>query len=295
MNVSAMYLLTAIVLVSLNPVWIQLALWGGSSPLALIFWQAFCAMLLFGVYALLKDKRLFFLSKKQILRLLLLGSLGFFLMALCFTLSLERLNASYTVMLFFSYPFFVLAVNALIYRTKLTWLEGLSLFVLFCGVLVITWPQGRPGGLTGIILALGAAMAHAFFILYSGRNLKQISSLQVAMFAQFGFFLAAVFLLPFLDANTFFVPAGIIYGSILAVLSSFFGFILFLKGISGLGANRAALISVTNLPLSLLFSFLILRDQPTGHLMIGFLIILLGLLLDASSAIYRANRQPSRY
>ena len=275
---SVVYLFIAIVLVSLNPVWIQLALWDGSSPLGLIFWQGLSAALLFTIYAVVKRRSLFVLHKKQTLRLLILGSLGFFLMALCFTLSLERLNPSYTIMLFFSYPFFVLAGNALFYRTKLTRLEALSLMVLFAGILVITWPQGRPGTVFGIILALLAALAHAFFILYSGHNLKTIGPLQVAMFAQYGFFLATILLLPFVGIRALFVPAGIIYGAILALLSSFIGFILFLKGISGLGVNRAALFSVLNLPLSLLFSLLILGDHPTGHLLIGFLLILLGML-----------------
>ena len=287
---SALLLFMAIILVSLNPVWIQLALWEGSSPLALIFWQAVFAASLFLLYALWQ-RRLFSVKKGLHWPLLSLG-LGFFLMALCFTLSLQRLSASYTVMLFFSYPFFVLLGNALLFKAQLTRSAIVALLVLFSGVLVITWPQGGPEDGLGILLALGAALAHAYFILFSGRNAKHVSSLQVAMFAQFGFFAAALLLAPFLSGPVLMNPAGMKFGLILAVLSSFIGFIMFVYGVAGLGANRAALFSVSNLPLSLLFSWLFLADTPGTRLLLGFVIILAGLLLEASRPSFIHERQP---
>ena len=125
-------------------------------------------------------------------------------------------------------------------------------------------------------------MAQAYFILFSGRYAKDVSSLQVAMFAQFGFFAAALLLLPFLSAPVLINAAAMKFGLILAVLSSFIGFILFVYGVAGLGANRAALFSVINLPLSLVFSWIFLDDAPGTRLLLGFVLILAGLLLEAS-------------
>lgn len=285
---AAFFLFCSVALVSLNPVWIQLALWGGAAPTALIFWQALLSATLYTIYAIVIKRDLFQLSKQQVWRLLLLG-VTFFLMALFYTLSLQHLNASYSVMLFFSYPFFVLLANTLIYKMKLSWTQLISLVILLAGVVVITWPQGIAGSFTGIVFAMLAAVAHATFIIYSGHNLKNISSLQVAMFAQFGFFAASLFLLPTLTLSSLALPVGVIYGSFLALLSSFLGFILFLKGVAGLGANRAALYSVSNLPLSLLFVWLILGDAPSGRLFLGFVLILAGLLVDTASGIVKSN------
>lgn len=285
---AALFLFCSVALVSLNPVWIQWALWGGALPMALIFWQGLVSAALYTIYAVAMRRDLFQLAKQQLWQLLLLGG-TFFLMALFYTLSLQHLNASYSVMLFFSYPFFVLTGNALIYKARLSWPQLISLVILLAGVVVITWPQGNPGSSTGIVFALLAAVAHATFIIYSGQNLKNISSLQVAMFAQYGFFAASLLLLPTLTLSTLSHPAGVIYGSILALLSSFIGFILFLKGVAGLGTNRAALYSVSNLPLSLLFVWLILGDAPGGRLFTGFVLILAGLLLDTAAGIVRSK------
>jgi drug/metabolite transporter (DMT)-like permease len=287
MNLAVLILLLSVVLVSLNPVWIQLALWGGASPLALTFWQAAFAALLYSLIAL-KKRSLFVLKWSVMLHLLLVG-IAFFTMALCFSLSLERLSASYTVMLFFSYPIYVLVGNAILFKEKLSRAAILSLLTLFMGVVIITWPQGRPESLLGIAFALIAAVAHAIFIISTGRNTKKTSPLQVAIFAQFGFFAASFVLLPFLSVPLLLNAAVLRFGFILAFLSSLLGFILFVKGVAGLGANRASLISVTNLPLSLLFSWLFLGDVPGPRLMVGFIFILAGLLLEAFTSNDKTN------
>jgi drug/metabolite transporter (DMT)-like permease len=282
------YLFSSILLVSLNPVWIQLALWGGASSLALIFWQATFAVLLYSGFALIRDRLLFRVSRVGFGRLLLLGS-GFFLMALFFTLSLERLSASYTVMLFFSYPFFVLAGNAAIFRIRLRRLDILSLAILFVGVLIITRPGAGAVSALGVMFALGAALAHAFFILYSHHNLQKMRPLQVSMFVQFGFLAGAILLLFFIPGGTLVQPAAIRYGFILAVLSSFIGFLLFLNGMAGLGAKKAAVYSVINLPLSLFFSWLFLGELLGFHLLFGLLLILSAMILESRSSIKMNN------
>lgn len=286
---AAFFLFSAILLVSLNPVWIQLALWDGASSLVLIFWQAIFAVLLYSGFALIRDRKLFRVCRSSVGPLLLLGIAGFFFMALFFTLSLERLSASYTVMLFFSYPFFVLVGNAAVFRIRLRRMDVLSLVILFAGVLVTTRPGAGAVSTLGIMLALGAALAHAFFILYSHHNLQKMRPLQVSMFAQFGFLIGAVFLLLFIPGGTLIQPAAIRYGFILAVLSSFIGFLLFLNGVAGLGAGKAAIYSVVNLPMSLFFSWLFLGELLGFHLLLGLLLILSGMIMESRSSIKLDN------
>lgn len=281
----------SIILVSLNPVWIQLGLWRGATPLALTFWQAAFAAVLYTLLAL-RQRQLFALKKQKVFSLMLLG-LSFFFMALFFSLSLERLSASYTVMLFFSYPLFVLVGNTLFFKEKLTSTALFSLIALLVGVLIITWPQGRPESLFGILLAFSAAVFHAIFIIYSGRLTVQVNPLQVAMFAQYGFLASALFLLPFMSRSVLLQPAGLQFGFILAVLSSFAGFILFMKGVAALGSNKAALLTVTNLPLSLFFAWVILGDVPGLRLLAGFLFILVGLVFEAYTPIDNRNNETS--
>ncbi|MBS4032405.1 MAG: DMT family transporter [Clostridiales bacterium] len=286
---AALYLFSAILLVSLNPVWIQLALWGGASSLALIFWQAVFAVLLYSGFALIRHRKLFNVNRASVGPLLLLGIAGFFFMALFFTLSLERLSASYTVMLFFSYPFFVLVGNAAFFRIRLRRLDILSLVILFSGVLVTTRPGAGVVSALGIMLALGAALAHAFFILYSHHNLQKVRPLQVSMFVQFGFLVGAAFLLLFIPEGALLQPAAIGYGFILAVLSSFFGFLLFLNGVAGLGARKAAVYSVVNLPMSLFFAWLFLGELLGLHLLLGLILILSGIIIESRSSIEAGN------
>lgn len=286
---AVIYLFSAILLVSLNPVWIQLALWGGASSLALIFWQAIFAVLIYSIYALIRDRKLFKISWASIGPLLLLGVAGFFFMALFFTLSLERLSASYTVMIFFSYPIFVLVGNATFFRIRLRRLDILSLVILFFGVIVITRPGAGAVSFLGVMLALGAALAHAFFIVYSHHNLKMMRPLQVSLFVQFGFLIGSIFLLFFIPGGTLIQPAAIRFGFILAVLSSFLGFLLFLNGITGLGAKKAAVYSVVNLPLSLFFSWIFLGELLGSHLLLGLLLIMSGMIIESRSSIKTGN------
>jgi drug/metabolite transporter (DMT)-like permease len=278
-------LLVAIILISLNPVWIHYALAGGASPLWLIVWQAIFSVSAFTVYALLFNRRLLNIRLSVIPSLFATGIFGFFIMALLFTLSLQRLHASLTVTLFFAYPFFVMAGGAIFKRTTLKFNDVAAMAFLLSGVVIAARPDVS-GDITGVLFAIGAAMAQAFFMLHSESHLQKINPLQVAVFAQYGFFLGSMTLLPLFDAS-FWLPSGILYGLILALLSSFLGFILYLRGIKSLGAKRAAVVSVLNMPLSLVFTAIILKDVPTRGLWPGILLILAGIMIERMSAINR--------
>jgi drug/metabolite transporter (DMT)-like permease len=287
MQLSVLLLLVSVVLVSLNPIWIQKALWGGASPLALTFWQAFFAVLFYGL-VVARRFRSVLPGRRPAIRFLLTGC-AFFLMALSFSLSQQRLSASFTVMIFFSYPLFVLTGNALIFRERLSRPAVLALLLVFSGVLVTTWPSGRPESMAGIILALVAALSHAVFITATGRHTRSASPLQVSVWAQLGFLASSLLLIPWLPVTVLFQPAGILFGLILAFLSSLLGFLLFVKGIEGLGANRASLITVLNLPLSLLFARIFLGETAGPRLIAGLALILGGLLLESLSTAFLNN------
>ena len=131
-------LLLSLALTALNPVWLQLALWQGVSPLALLFWQALFASFFFTVYVGIKNQALFLTGKYSAARMLSLGAVGFFPMALLFGLGTQSLGAQMAVLLFFTYPLFVILGNTLFFRISLGRFDLYALLALFAGVLVIT-------------------------------------------------------------------------------------------------------------------------------------------------------------
>jgi drug/metabolite transporter (DMT)-like permease len=288
--VGVIFVLIFVISGALNPVWIKTAYAEGATPLALVVWQGICAFLLYIVFALIRGREKYRAEKGEIIRYILLGALGMFLTYTLMNLSMERLQASYTIMLFFCHPAFVLLANYLIYKVRLHWLDIVTLLFILSGVYVLTRPQGSPGDVWGIILALGSGAAQAFYILYSGRVSKG-DPLKVAFYAQGGCFAACLLMIPLIGLQPLSAVAGMKFGFILALVTSLVGTIFFLKGVGLIGSNRAALIGVTNLPLSLFLTLLILKEEPTGHLWGGFLLILAGLLVDALARFWRESKR----
>ncbi|MCL5982832.1 MAG: DMT family transporter [Firmicutes bacterium] len=280
-------LLLSLALTALNPVWLQLSLWQGGSPLALLFWQALFASFFFAVYVGIKNQTLFLTGKYTATRMLSLGAVGFFPMALLFGLGTQSLGAQMAVLLFFTYPLFVILGNTLFFRTSLGRFDLYALLALFAGVLVITNPGPGTNMNLAVLLPLGAALSYAFFILFSGYLLQKGSPLQTAMYAQFGFLLGALPLLFFLPPTVLMFSPAIFFALILAFLSSFAGFLLFLQAIAALGAKRVAVCSVINLPLSLLFTGLFLGERLSLALLPGLLLVMLGIILENRGAVRR--------
>lgn len=286
----AIFILISVVFGSLNPVWVKLAYSGGAEPLALNFWQGFFSILFYIGLVFLRGRDKYAVTKKELGQYLILGGIGMFLTITLMNMSMQYLQASYSVMLFFCNPAFVLLGGRLIYKTKLAGRDILTLIFILAGVYVITRPEGEPGNPVGILLAIASALAHTFYLLYGG-HVAKADPLKVAFYVQIGFFAANTLFLPLAGLESLAVPAAQKYGFILALLASVIGTMSFLKGMSLVGAGRASLLAVTNLPLSLFFALLILKDQPTGYLLGGFVLILSGLLLDAAARYLKSKTE----
>jgi len=116
----------------------------------------------------------------------------------------------------------------------------------------------------------------------------------VAMFAQFGFLLGALPLLLFLPSSVLLFLPAILFAFIMAFLSSFAGFILFMQGIAVLGAKRAAIYSVANLPLSLLFTSIFLDEHLPLSLLPGILLIMTGMVLESKGSVFRGKSRAEK-
>ena len=163
---------------ALQPVLVKLAFDGGAgvaSVGAIRFALAAAAL------ALLARKAIAAAPARTLLAPFVLGLTVYGLETGLFFASLERIDVSLASLLMCSYPALVVAGAVLLRRERASRRRGLALAVALAGVVLVL--AGTVGGAmdpVGIVLALGAAIAYAAYVLASDRLLGRTEPLVLA-------------------------------------------------------------------------------------------------------------------
>jgi drug/metabolite transporter (DMT)-like permease len=106
---------------------------------------------------------------RPLLALCVLGGVGYVGMSLCFFLALDRIPAGLCTLLLYFYPAVVVALGALLLGERPRAAVVTCVVAATAGTALTIGPVGGSGRLTGVLLALGAALFYAGFILAGSR------------------------------------------------------------------------------------------------------------------------------
>ncbi len=210
-----------------------------------------------------------------------LGLAGYGLQVTLLFLSLERIDASLSSLLFYLYPALVTAGALLIGRERVTWRRGLALAVALAGVvLVFAGAVVAHVDSAGVLLSVAAAAVYAVLILVVdtvGRDVRPlVLSTWVSTGAAVAFALGGL-LLGGLRLSI--VPAG--WGAIvgLAVLATVVPLAAFYAGIARVGPSTASIILTVEPALTVILAAALLRETLGVRQFLGGALILTAVLL----------------
>lgn len=126
------------------------------------------------------------LSRRDVLTLLALGLLGYYLSSLLDFWGLEYVPVSLERLLLFLNPTFVLLIGLLLFRTPVASRQWLAMAISYAGVALVMVENLRLEGehvVFGSLLILGAALSYAFYLAVSGELIKRIGSLRLVAYA----------------------------------------------------------------------------------------------------------------
>lgn len=190
------------------------------------------------------------------------------------------------VVLFYSYPLFVTAIESLRYKRPIHNQQWFFLFLAFAGI-IITY-AGKPfsfesDDFIGMLAALGASIGYAVTVIMFKKETHNYSQNQIVIYQNIA---GAIVFLPFLSglpsAEIGHMGIGLLYGIVIGVVV----FKMFFYGLKFLPAATATSLMYLEVVSAILFGYILLGEKLSWNTYVGGACILI-----SSFYISRLNRK----
>jgi drug/metabolite transporter (DMT)-like permease len=228
------------------------------------------------------------ISQKEILALMGLGILGYYLSSLMDFVGLSYISASLERIILFSYPTLVVILTALFFRSSLDRKDYLALLITYIGIFIVFSEELKQSVLipkevliTGGSLVFGSACTYALYLIGSGFIIPRIGA---ARFTAYSMLIAtAAIMLHYFIAKGVTFPSYhdpiIWYGIAMAIFSTFMPAYFLSKGIKLIGSERSSVISTIGPVSTIVLANVILGETMTWIQVGGTGIVIAGVLM----------------
>lgn len=259
----------------LNPLFAVPLMKNGAAIESILFFRYAIAVLLLGVFLMLKKEN-FRISLKQAGVLFLLG-LFYTTSSICLFESYKYIASGLATTLVFLYPVLV-AIIMVFLRVVPSWPVWLSIFLTFAGVVIMTQSDSSQTiNPIGVFLALGSAFVYSMFIVVINRSkvIKDISNSLLTFYAlTVG---AIIFLIKIMTSETE-ITAGLennmawvnLVG--LAILPTIVSTATLAIATRNIGATKASVLGVFEPVTAIIVGTVIFGEPLTTNIVVGILI-----------------------
>jgi drug/metabolite transporter (DMT)-like permease len=226
------------------------------------------------------------LTKKQWTYIILLGLVGYYLSSLLDFIGLQYISAGLERLILFLYPTFTVLINAVIFRLKVSRVQGLALFLTYCGLGIAYLSELH--GVTinqnfffGSFMILLCAITFSIYIVGSGRLIPQVGATKFtayAMLASTGGILVHFLI----GGNRLSVNQNSSYywyGLLLAIVATVIPSFLISNGMKRIGSNNVAIISSIGPVSTILLAHFVLGEPVSFMQFAGTGLVIVGVAL----------------
>jgi drug/metabolite transporter (DMT)-like permease len=272
------------------PIFARLAYQNHVSVRELLLVRFTIAFLAMGALLLLTGRHVI-PGRNQLLILLVLGAVGYFVQSTLYFTSLLYIPVSVVALILYTYPAFVVAGSLVLGWDKMSLSLALSLTLAMVGLGLVANPTGSVV-LLGVLMAVGASITYTLYILVSTRVLRNVSG-EVASFYVMG---AAA--LSFLLSNSLTGGLNIswnleawIWVLLISVVNTVVAITAFFQGVRLIGPSRASIISSIEPVTAIIVASVVLTESLNIYQSVGGLLIVLATLVTAFPRKTRGNRE----
>jgi drug/metabolite transporter, DME family len=159
----------------------------GLTPFEFLALRYLVAALMMGAYVASTNVHgKIWLGKKQVVVGLLLGILGYAVFSSFYFLALEKISASLTVILLYTYPVLVAIGGAVFFKEWIPRARLPAIPLAFLGMVFLVWQDLTIGQPIGILFGLSAALFYSVYILLSSHWLKGADAFVSTFWIQLG-------------------------------------------------------------------------------------------------------------
>jgi len=264
----------------LMPIFARLAYAQGVGVDELLFVRFLSAFIMMGVI-LAASRHLILPSKVDLLALVILGALVYFLQSTLYFTSLLYSPVAIVALILYTYPVFVTVGSFVLGWEKIAGRLAAAITIAVVGLLLVANPFGSPLGF-GVILSLGSSIAYTVYILSGTKLLKRVRG-DVAAFYIMGAASLSFGLTGELSGalHLNFTLMGWFWVAVISVICTVVAITTFFIGLSKIGPSRASLISLLEPPTSILASVWLFGNALSSLQWLGGLLILIATTITA--------------
>ncbi|MEO8357801.1 MAG: DMT family transporter [Chloroflexota bacterium] len=234
----------------------------------------FAAIIMMVILLVRREK---FPRGKILLQLIGMGALGYVGQSFSYLSAIKYASAGLVALLLYLYPMFVFVLSVFVLREKVTWLKVAALVLALTGTALTLGPAG--GQLTGILLALCAALIYSVYIIVGTGVMKHVSAVQssVVIFAS----AAAVYGI-LMAVNGVYLPStssGWVNMAGIVLVATVIPVATFLAGLERIGPTQAAMLSTLEPVVTVLLAAWIFGEKLGAIVMLGGGFILIAVIL----------------
>ncbi|HWQ61961.1 MAG TPA: DMT family transporter [Negativicutes bacterium] len=260
----------------LLPIFAIFAYREGANVNTLLFLRFTLAALFLFAYLGVKKQRLG-VSRRQLIALFALGGILYSAQSSLYFSSLRYIPASLTSLLLYTYPFFVALLASVVDKERLTRDNLLAATLGMAGLVFVLGASPAAVDVTGVLMALAAAVVYSAYLVIGTRVVKELSPLVTSAFVA-GW--AALSMLAAgtaggsldfaLSPTAWLAVAGIVaFATIMAMLTLF-------RGLDLIGPTRASILSMVEPLITFAFSALCFGDRLTPLQLAGGAAVIAG-------------------
>jgi len=224
------------------------------------------------------------LTRSDILPILMLGFIGYYLSSYLDFLGLQYISAGLERLILYLSPTFVLLIGRVMYKRKVETIRILAMLVSYAGICVVFWHEVNWSGssvVLGSFWVLLSAMTYSVYLIYSGQLVHRIGSLRLVGWASS--FASVCCILQFLAVSpisSVWVPQEVLLLSFLnAVLCTATPVLIVMMAIERVGPALTSQVGMIGPLSTIVLSVLILGEPLNIWIALGTTLVIGGIYL----------------
>lgn len=258
----------------------KIAYENGGTFVTVVFLRFFLAAMVLATFFLIK-KIDFRITRAQMYKVSLLGSIGWAGTTLTLFASYNYIPVGLAMALHFVYPSLVAILGWLFYKERLDFLKLMALLLSILGIYFLVGGKGGNNNILGILLALASGLFFAITALELGREkVKTIDNRVLTFYLCFFASLGALTYGIFSKELTFTIAyAGWMASIFLALVSTVFAVAAFSLAVKLIGATKTAILNTLEPVTSILLGALLLKEKLTWGIFLGSFLVIMAAVL----------------
>ena len=227
------------------------------------------------------------LSKKELLHVLFMGFIGYYLSSLFDFVGLQYLSAGLERIILYLSPTLVLLISGVVLKKKIIWQQWLALGIAYAGVIIVfidhvSWTNTSS---IGAVFVFCSALTYAVYLIMAGELVKRIGSIPLVCYASTGSMVCSVIqALIISPGNLIHQDASIYVLSLFnASFCTFIPMVLIMVSVSRIGSALSAQAGMAGPVATIFLGWWFLGEVPGAFQVIGTVVVLAGVALLLSA------------